>query len=80
MRAAFAFLTESEPSEFPAARGDLKRHGIHLEPELFANLGFDFRELFAFELDDFIAVGADDMAVGRVIDVIGRRLFLLCRG
>ena len=54
-----------------ATAGDLQSLRLHFKAEFVADLVFQLFNLVAVELDDFLAVLADDMAVMGMIGVIG---------
>src|SRR5919108_2648341 len=57
--------------QFLTPAGDLEALSLQLEAELVADLVFEFLNLLAVELDNFVAVLADDVAVIGMIGVVG---------
>src|SRR5205814_9844672 len=68
---ASLLLAGAEFFQFLAACGDLEALWLQLETQFVADFIFQFLNLVALELHDLLAVLADDMAVIRVIGVVG---------
>src|SRR6266496_1724548 len=64
-------LADPEPLHLIARGVDLQALALDAEAELVANLRFKRRDLFVVELDDSVAVVADDVAVVGMIGVVG---------